>query len=1119
MTLGAALLISAVLVVGALGGAAQWSDEMVHLGGVSTFAGRLPYFVEATSIVLVPWKFNFSLVLVDSRANRVMMLSFPAGVEAHQRSLSLAVYEPLAGGSAGKTDFTTVVHRLSLRLNRPFGVVFAGPQASRWSQLIVSDSLNHCLIGVSLLTSRCDLVAGTTIRGDVDDATGRKRAQFDTPQQLLVTDDVGGSGYVTVISDRGNCKLKLMTVNGVATILGRGCSIPPTKSFPIAAINASIGLVAAIADDAKHSRLLISALTTLDSVLVLDQKTGLLHRMLVEEGRISIIVGASFPVEFDRLLIVLRNDRGIGLAEGYASLGPVPNSSSLTTLRDTASPEVRRLMTSASTCSMLEQDVSSSISLFCAIDQAGAIIAADAVLTRTDDGRSLQGTMEATVLLRETFKSDGDLDKIVENRLDADFKAPTGMSLDPVDGTLYFVDELGTVVRAITTDGRVLIIAGSVRGYFDAADPMSAAFSQPCGIAVLPDRRLAVADRKNNVIRIVDPATGVATLAGTGIASFNDASNPKEAMFSSPTDVVVLQNTLFVADESNQALRAISLTDLAVTTVAGLISSSPTQFQDGPRLSATFMMPTRVASRRDGSLLIADVTGGAVRVFDGDRIQTLIISTASPVFRGTPSSMLGNPVVIARLLSPYGVCEAPDGTIVVSDVATNTIFLVFSNRSYVSVGESGGLSGFRDADDAADAMFDNPSDVLAVPDGILVADTNNRRIRKISVKWGVPTSSGAAGGRTQTLAPTRSPSLTRLKGSNSFSRSETHSQSLLPPALSSCSSPRPLNVVVWVIALSIFVGLSLLAKLPFALGLLRIALLSPRLFGCVALETNKLAFVVHVALSLSIFAVACGGCAACAKNRVNELKGRFVFRSLWLLWVTSSSAATFAASLSATTVWLSTERHREFGLLWALLLLFAFNAAQIVFFLTDALGLRDTSKILTRAAHLLRRDFHVQSITEGDRVELRPCIAHVLLTVAVSLLAPIVLKTQIAPLSIAFVVTNVILSFATETWQNATNFDIAAATLIAQPLLGCQAIATIAMQSESNFDDSQSSLEIAALAATSILASSQGIVAVRFWRANSSVAAKASDEADLSPALTQPMLNVHCSEVEMQNPL
>src|SRR5262245_41915722 len=81
------------------------------------------------------------------------------------------------------------------------------------------------------------------------------------------------------------------------------------------------------------------------------------------------------------------------------------------------------------------------------------------------------------------------------------FNGPIGVAVDS-DGRILVADTYNDRIREIGLDGRVRTIAGSTTGFRDGKGS-EAQLDMPCGIAVIPDHSLFIADTGNNRIRHV----------------------------------------------------------------------------------------------------------------------------------------------------------------------------------------------------------------------------------------------------------------------------------------------------------------------------------------------------------------------------------------------------------------------------------------------------------------------------------------------------------------------------------------------------------------------------------------------------------------------------------------
>jgi hypothetical protein len=164
----------------------------------------------------------------------------------------------------------------------------------------------------------------------------------------------------------------------------------------------------------------------------------------------------------------------------------------------------------------------------------------------------------------------------------------THMALGP-DGTLYILSSVDAQLRAVTPQGRLLVVAGSgARGSSGDGGPAVSAQFSPGLSAVAVDRagNLYLSDSKNNRVRKVDRQGLVSTVAGIGPDGYYD---PEAHMW-----YMVAPNPQFAGD-------------------------------GGPAREAQLFDPESLAVDAAGSLYIADVGNGRVRKVDRwGRISTVL---------------------------------------------------------------------------------------------------------------------------------------------------------------------------------------------------------------------------------------------------------------------------------------------------------------------------------------------------------------------------------------------------------------------------------------------------------------------------------------------------------------
>lgn len=173
------------------------------------------------------------------------------------------------------------------------------------------------------------------------------------------------------------------------------------------------------------------------------------------------------------------------------------------------------------------------------------------------------------------------LDAVIGNRIQgyagdggpaasAELQFPSGMVFDPA-GNLYFADYDNYVVRKVDTAGIITTVAGNgTLGYSGDGGPATSAGMDPIGVTLDNAGNLYILDYRNNRVRKVTAATGIiTTVVGTGVRSFGGDGGPAtQAEMNWPTGLA-LDNAgnLYIVD--NSRIRKVSATTGIITTVAG----------------------------------------------------------------------------------------------------------------------------------------------------------------------------------------------------------------------------------------------------------------------------------------------------------------------------------------------------------------------------------------------------------------------------------------------------------------------------------------------------------------------------------------------------------------------
>ncbi|MFD4176972.1 MULTISPECIES: NHL domain-containing thioredoxin family protein [Streptomyces] len=251
-----------------------------------------------------------------------------------------------------------------------------------------------------------------------------------------------------------------------------------------------------------------------------------------------------------------------------------------------------------------------------------------------------------------------------------------------------------------------------VRGLSDGG-PDEARFSEPQGLAVLPDGRVAVADTVNHAIRALDLTTGVtSTLAGTGRQWWQGAptSGPaREVDLSSPWDVAWFGDRLWIAMAGVHQLWTYDPESATVRVAAGTTNEG---LVDGPAAEAWFAQPSGLAVSADGERLwVADSETSSLRWVDRDEHVRTAVGTGLFDFGHRDGA-----ADQALLQHPLGVTALPDGSVAISDTYNHAL-----RRYDPASGEVTTL--------ATDVR--EPSDAVLVDGDLVVVESARHRLTRL----------------------------------------------------------------------------------------------------------------------------------------------------------------------------------------------------------------------------------------------------------------------------------------------------------------------------------------------------------------------------------------------------
>jgi len=267
----------------------------------------------------------------------------------------------------------------------------------------------------------------------------------------------------------------------------------------------------------------------------------------------------------------------------------------------------------------------------------------------------------------------------------ARFNHPFGLTIDQA-GNLYVADQGNSLIRKITPDNIASSYAGiyNVMGRTNGVDSLSS-FRGAFGVAADASGNIYVADAGNNMIRLISPAGTVSTFAGTGVPGAADGKDT--ATFDSPMGVATdLTGNVYVADYENHLIRKINPAGM-VSTIAG--KAGIPGFTDGVDTAARFNLPEALAVDATGNIYVADAGNDAIRKITPDgTVTTLAGNGSAGSANGTGKS--------ASFNSPFGIAVDGSGNVYVSDSGNNLIRKITPDgtvSTFAGSGKKGAANG------------------------------------------------------------------------------------------------------------------------------------------------------------------------------------------------------------------------------------------------------------------------------------------------------------------------------------------------------------------------------------------------------------------------------------------
>ena len=297
-------------------------------------------------------------------------------------------------------------------------------------------------------------------------------------------------------------------------------------------------------------------------------------------------------------------------------------------------------------------------------------------------------------------------------------------------------------------------IASAVAFDPGATTAFATGLNVPQGIAQDAAGNTYIADTGNN--RVVEySAAGTPTvIAGTGTSGYSgDGAAAAAAKLNGPKAVTVTRSGLiYIADTGNNVIRQINPLTGIISTIAGgastVCSIATDTFGDGcPGTSAILKSPSGLAADTDGNVYVADSGNGLVRELTTSGYLALVGGGASAVCATGDVFGDGCAATSAQFANPTGLQVDSSKNIYIADTGDNLVReIVASSGKVIAIAGTGQAGASGNGSTATGAQLNGPTGLAVDAAGdVYIADTGNAVIRIVNASGIINTAVGTLG--------------------------------------------------------------------------------------------------------------------------------------------------------------------------------------------------------------------------------------------------------------------------------------------------------------------------------------------------------------------------------------
>ncbi len=262
------------------------------------------------------------------------------------------------------------------------------------------------------------------------------------------------------------------------------------------------------------------------------------------------------------------------------------------------------------------------------------------------------------------------------------YKSPAGIAVDAA-GNAYVADTGNDVVIRYDSTGNGSVIAGTAGSAGNSGNggpAVAATLSAPSAVTVTPDGAVFIADTGNNVVRRIDPITGVidvvaggaTTTCSVALDALGNGCLGTQAKLSAPAGLTSdLHGNVYIADTGNNVVRELT-TSGYIFVIGGPVFSGPTGLQvDG-----------------NANIFVADTGHNNIDEIASTGVVSVVAGNGQ-----NGSSGNGGAATAASLSAPMGIALDAAGDLYIADTGNHVIRLVNAAGTINTVAGTLGQSG------------------------------------------------------------------------------------------------------------------------------------------------------------------------------------------------------------------------------------------------------------------------------------------------------------------------------------------------------------------------------------------------------------------------------------------